>query len=334
MTQAECFVPIRFDTSTLPVERQFEAFARALAGYSLTPRRPGPFAARARVWRVGALVISHGTIDPVRYERTAARIHQDSADHVVVNILYKGGYRLDRGEGAVRVRRGAISVVDLRQPWRADYDRREIVAISIPRGLILPRLMGSDPHGFVGDDGLVPLLHATTRAVLSALPVTPVGEADAMQAMLIDLIAHALTAGLRDPRHARPGTPLALRVEAYVDARLAMPLDVAAIAEAMKVSRSALYRALADVGGVHQLVRRRRLRRARAMLADPASNHSVAGIAAAVGFAEPAHFQRAFKREYGVPPGAYRDSLKPGETRAASLPDAPDRYRAWTRELP
>jgi AraC-like DNA-binding protein len=43
------------------------------------------------------------------------------------------------------------------------------------------------------------------------------------------------------------------------------------------------------------------------MLANPANDsRSVAGIAAAAGFAEPTTFERAFRRQYGMTPGRWR----------------------------
>jgi AraC-like DNA-binding protein len=46
-----------------------------------------------------------------------------------------------------------------------------------------------------------------------------------------------------------------------------------------------------------------RLLRARALTA---TSHSVAQIASEVGYESEAAFNRAFKREYGLPPAAYR----------------------------
>jgi AraC-like DNA-binding protein len=54
-------------------------------------------------------------------------------------------------------------------------------------------------------------------------------------------------------------------------------------------------------------VRRRRLERCRRDLLDPGLSHEAAStIADRWGFTSAAHFSRAFRAEYGLPPGEYR----------------------------
>jgi AraC-like DNA-binding protein len=84
-------------------------------------------------------------------------------------------------------------------------------------------------------------------------------------------------------------------------------LNVEHIARLSGLSRSNLYRLFESEGGVAAHVQRLRLERARAALADPANRElPIATLAERSGFHCPASFSRAFRRAYGLTPGAVR----------------------------
>ena len=72
------------------------------------------------------------------------------------------------------------------------------------------------------------------------------------------------------------------------------------------VSRRSLYRLLEPLGGVHQYILRRRLSHIKRALNDPDNHEQIADLAARFGFACQETFWRAFKRQYGAPPGEVR----------------------------
>lgn len=81
--------------------------------------------------------------------------------------------------------------------------------------------------------------------------------------------------------------------------------DLPAVADALHVSVSALQRKLAAEGSTFQEVRTG-LRRDLAMVRLHSSDVPLAEVAAELGFADNAAFQRAFKAWTGMAPGAYR----------------------------
>jgi AraC-like DNA-binding protein len=111
-----------------------------------------------------------------------------------------------------------------------------------------------------------------------------------------------------------------LQARRHIQANLADPqLSPSTVAEALNVSRSALYAALpADTGGVAAEIRRQRLRRAHTMLRDPANAKPIADIAAAVGIPNAAQFSRLFRDRYGLAPRDLRGHRGP----PAQPPDA------------
>ena len=91
---------------------------------------------------------------------------------------------------------------------------------------------------------------------------------------------------------------------AYIERNLtSRTLTPARVAEAVHVSRSALYRMFSASGGVNRFIMRARLDWAWKALADPAGRRRVSEVAFGSGFQSEAHFCRAFRRAFGVTPG-------------------------------
>lgn len=122
-------------------------------------------------------------------------------------------------------------------------------------------------------------------------------------------------AGLRDPVVGR-----ALRA---LHAEPARRWSVDALATTAASSRSALAARFSDMLGeapMHYLTHLRLALAAR-QLAD--SRKSLATIAAEVGYDSPAAFQRAFKRDFGVPPAAWRRNAAHAATARQGQPPVP-----------
>jgi len=88
------------------------------------------------------------------------------------------------------------------------------------------------------------------------------------------------------------------------------PLTVAVVARALASSPRQLQRAFWEVGGTSfsAYLRAVRLRNAAELLArQPLTVRQVAFL---VGYRQPAHFAKAFRRRYGVTPADYRDRAR------------------------
>jgi AraC-like DNA-binding protein len=86
-----------------------------------------------------------------------------------------------------------------------------------------------------------------------------------------------------------------------------------------------------------RFVRLRRLAAARRLLADPAAaGRTIAGVAAAVGFAELRTFERAFQRQYGTTPARWRrgQCLVVHSRRTVARPESSRVTRLWFRSTP
>lgn len=105
-----------------------------------------------------------------------------------------------------------------------------------------------------------------------------------------------------------PDAPLPEAVEAVVEARLGDPaFTVEQLAGAMDLSRRQLTRRMKDTMGTTPAayIRTRRLRRAEELLAS--GPETVKEVAAAVGFASPSAFSKAFREAVGEAPSTYAE---------------------------
>jgi AraC-like DNA-binding protein len=99
------------------------------------------------------------------------------------------------------------------------------------------------------------------------------------------------------------------RIQTYIDAHVSEPdLSPKRIAAAHRMSLRYLYKLFSHAGcAVKKWIRERRLTRCAEALANPAQVHrNVTEIAYAWGFSDLSHFNRMFKRRFGVSPRSYR----------------------------
>lgn len=99
----------------------------------------------------------------------------------------------------------------------------------------------------------------------------------------------------------------AVRAALFIDEHCAEPLNLDAAAREAGLSSFHFLRSFSAVFGVtpHQYLLRCRLRRAAALLTDPAM--PVTEVASGVGFNDLSNFVRTFRRAAGLSPGAFRN---------------------------
>lgn len=131
----------------------------------------------------------------------------------------------------------------------------------------------------------------------------------AIEALALEMLVDAAR---NDTRWTRTGeTPPWLRVaEDYVRANFRTKLRIADVAEAAGVHPSHLASVFSRVHGLPlgEFIRRLRLEWAARQLTD--SDEPIGTIAFAAGFADQSHFTRAFRRQTGRTPGAYRSGVR------------------------
>ena len=137
--------------------------------------------------------------------------------------------------------------------------------------------------------------------------------ATALGTATVELVRALIVSAAGDPvqRSAVREQTLLIRVRTYVGQHLTDPdLTPESIAGAHAVSLRQLYRVCSEAGlSLEQWVIEQRLELARTELASPAGRRrTIAAVAHGVGFADPSHFARRFKRAYGLTPREWQQT--------------------------
>jgi AraC-like DNA-binding protein len=181
-------------------------------------------------------------------------------------------------------------------------------AAPVLRRLLARRMSGRDGIGALLRGLLLHLAaqaHSLRPADLERLSVVAV---DLLVAMLAHEVETDPTSVVSDA-----DTVLVLRMQDFIERHLdEQNLSPACVAGAHHVSLRQTQRLFGQKGHtVSGWIRHRRLERCRRALADPLMDGlSVGAVAARWGFPSETHFNRLFRKTYGVPPASYRRRLR------------------------
>lgn len=285
---------------------------------------------RLRVSEAGAVRVLELAVSNRRVaERAQAHIRRQDLDVCAIEVHASGRGVVEQNGREARLAPGDLALLDLSRPCRCDYSSAEFVAVVFPRALLplrpdeLARLTGVRVPG---DRGLDALISSLARQLPQRLDDCSPADRARLGTAVLDLVTAALAARLDGGRPAPPDTrrqELLLPVLAFIEERLGDPdLSPASIAAANCISLRYLYKLFeSEQATVADWIRRRRLERCRSDLLDPAQRHTpVSTIAARWGFASAAHFSRAFRAAYGLPPAEYRTVGQRTRSRADAGP--------------
>jgi AraC-like DNA-binding protein len=261
--------------------------------------------------RVGALTAR----EPGGARRSARHVRRSDPEFCKVDVLTCGQGVVEQDGRAAHLRPGDLTLVDFSRPavWRMQPST--MVAIVFPRSLLplrpaeMARLTAVRISGDRGAGGLVSSL---ARQLPDQLDLARESDGVRLGTAVLDLVSVALAARL-DRGSAVPSDvrqrALLRRIHAYIDEHLGdSALSPAGVAAAHHISLRYLYKLFeGESDTVAAWIRRRRLERSRRDLLDPGLQvRTVGAIGARWGFVNPAHFNRAFREAYGLPPGEYR----------------------------
>lgn len=311
---------VRLRTTDLPAEERFAAWRRLTVEshipMAIDSDHKDDFRATVDVYNVGGLALSRLHYPPLVGRRTRRLIQQSDPEMLMASYLSQGRhiYRHRRDE----------CVVDPRHVIVNDSSR---VATVINDTYVTHTVLQL-PRSVFDYNGLLARLHTTgpipathgLGAVLARVLVDlaehgdthPPGVIAALTATAIDLLAAAarLATGSRALLPEDSRTRLRqFQIRDYIRRHLADPtLTPAAVADACGVSLRQLHRFFQAEGTTPAAyIRRQRLEQCRRELVDPAlADRPVVMIGARWGYPDPATFNRAFRREFHLPPGEYR----------------------------
>jgi AraC-like DNA-binding protein len=290
---------------------------------------------QTRLAEVGAVKVSAMTLTTGEATRGRKEISRSDPDLCKFDVVESGSLVVSQDGRQTRLGPGDLAFVDLSRPchW-ATPGRTEGVAVLFPRALLPLRRADAarlTATRIAGDRGAGGLASSLARQLPHHLDAPgPRADWARLGTAVLDVMALAMAARTGADPGADPGAgpgvgsgvgsgvglpadarrrALIGRVRAYVERQLGDPgLSPATIADAHHVSVRYLHKLFeSERTTMAAWIRQRRLERCRRDLLDPARrDRPVSAIAARWGFTSPAHFNRAFRAAYDLPPGEYR----------------------------
>jgi acetamidase/formamidase/AraC-like DNA-binding protein len=236
---------------------------------------------------------------------------------------------------------GHFVVLPRQGDWQVVFQRdMRAIGLSVTADAFHGRKVGAIDAGnmrVVKRAGLTDILCRTMEGVAAALESLSADDWTAVSQSLAEMLLsllHQPSANLS--AHTRTSTQAALlrRICQTIERTLDDPdLTPARVAQAEGISERYLQKLFESTGDnfTHYL-RERRLQRAYADLSSPAeAHHSVSEIAFRYGFNDAAHFSRAFRERFGMPPSIFRQQ-EAERLAANAMHDATHGQRGWPQD--
>lgn len=230
-----------------------------------------------------------------------------------VAIQLSGELIVSQHAARARIGPGGVFTIDERFAFRLESAPPcELVVVRMPRQAVLaqfPHLKSQTAMAMSNAAPGTALLRETVLKILSVAPSLQPGQRMAALATIVQMIGMA-DFGISGDAGSRRVVDRIRSALAFVELYLFEPgFTASAVAAAQGISRrhlDALFRAaVGEPVSAH--IWNRRLALAATFLADPRQrDQTVAQIANAVGFNDPAHFTRTFKRHFGCCPKHWR----------------------------
>ncbi len=280
--------------SYVPLEPEYEPDQRAFRG-SIDGLQLGEF---------------HGSVieaDPHRVQMSKSAMVRQGGSPFFANLLLDGEAAVSqRGSQAV-ARPGDVYIIDCTAPWEVTFPKHfRMFCIEISEAVLRPRLGRKGVLDVPVVDGKSGpgLILSRYMGLLRGLPAE---DLHTIQSLVMNHCTELLarTQAVRGAASAaeRGRRDLLERVQGFIERHLSDPdLSASAACSALRVSRSYLFKVLAEAGLTFgECVRERRLQAARRSLLET-PERPVAEVAAAFGYGEASSFSRAYRKRFGCSP--------------------------------
>jgi AraC-like DNA-binding protein len=239
--------------------------------------------------------------------RSTRGIRRDPRGLCELLVPLKGDLFVGRDEPESRLRPGAMALVPVDSPFKIAHETGAVaLTLLVPHERVARRFGPAAECGqrVLADKGLPRVSRDLLVSLLRERSDLSGGDFDSGCDRVVDLFWLAAAGETRLPEQSG-ATAVVDSVRGYVREHATDPdLSVAALATAIGWSSRYIQAILARQGtSASELIRSERLELARTRLANPAfASHTVASIAASVGFNSPSAFTSAFRRHFGYPP--------------------------------
>jgi AraC-like DNA-binding protein len=312
------FTPMRFSTDALP-ERERLPFWREQVGrkfwnIDIEPLSDGPFASEVSLRACPGFRAMACLSSPARKQRTRALVAEGD-DSITLPINFTGRMTVTQRGHEVSFGAGDTVLVLHTEPAVMVHSQVDAIGLVVPRTALSPLVTNVEDLAMrVIPDGneALRLLKSYLRTMLEGAPLATPELRHLAVTHIHDLVAMAIgasrdgaaLAGQRGMRAAR----LAAIKSDILDHLGDSDLTIGTLAARHKLTPRSI-QLLFERDGItfSRYVLEQRLARARQMIADPRyANATISTIALAAGFGDLSHFNRSFRRHYGLTPSDVR----------------------------
>ncbi|MGW2089918.1 helix-turn-helix domain-containing protein [Streptomyces sp. NPDC001880] len=328
---------VSMSSSELPQGDRFDWYVELvrenIAPFSLRSVHAHGFEAHVAAVDLGSAQLAHFVFESLHAARTPRHIRRGDPETYQLALVGGSPMTVRQCGNEAEIDTGSLVFFDTSHPLNASVaDERgqgRVTLLRIPRGAlplpagrvnrVLSRRLSPD-----GVSGQVLCQYLTT--VRDRAADLGAGERHRLGSIAVDLAA-AFLAEHADARHPRSLESryqvLRARIDSYIEHNLgSTDLTPNHLAAHHHMSVRSLHRLFGDrQETVAASIRRRRLERCRADLADPRlAGYPIAVLAARWGFPAPAEFSRAFRTAYGLSPRAFRHRAMSAEAPRTARP--------------
>ncbi|MFF5436382.1 helix-turn-helix domain-containing protein [Streptomyces achromogenes] len=310
-------------TDVIPPEERLDWYSdsvsREVMPAQLSCERPAEFQGEAAVLHLGGVRVTRAAMSPLRSRRTAAMIRRGDPEQYQLALLLEGTTSLSQHRNECTIGASDLMLWDTSRP--SDYlmpaagGRVRVRILSLPR-TIMPlssrRLDRMLARRIPGDNGMAAILASFLSSLDDHGSACTPQELRRLETVAVDLLTACLAQHLdAEGRLCADLRSRALvhRIHAFIEQNLGDPaLSPSAIDAHHNISVRTLHHLFHGQGeSVSARIRRRRLERCRADLADPGfRRRPMSAITARWGFSGPVLFSRSFREAYGLSPTEFR----------------------------
>jgi AraC-like DNA-binding protein len=299
---------LHFNTDGLDPAHAFAAWRDLMAPIIRVEQSEGAAPPRGNLscTMLGDILASRMIFTPQRMIRDR-RHAAVTPDHLTFMLYVSGGLTGEIAGCAVTQQRNRVMAADMGRELDARGARSSAIGLTVPRRLLADIDIERIPMFF--DRERNRLLLARLHALYRHLPSTQVERAEEVAAELTGFVRRLLDGSSASDvlRGQELDACVVEMAERLIDLNLASSkLSPEWLAERLGTSRTSLYRAFEQTGGIMHRVWEKRLEAIRTALEDPLETRSITRLASELGFKTLAHLSRSFRSRYGVAPREWR----------------------------
>lgn len=302
----------RFSTNGVPARERAEHWSNMLAHVHFRtvfePRDSRNFNGSMTVRQLGESRLSMVEVAPARFTRSRRDALRDMCDNFIVTTCIQGGFTAVGGNARITCSAGELAIADAATAFEFSHDLPlRTLSINFSRSMVAatcPTFLDSPLRAVAVDS-------ARRRVAVRLLRVlfeeagdrdNSAGDMDDATVLLLRAFETQSASPYLSPHQAR----LLTRAERIMRAHLASPINVAIVAQDMRISANYLQKLFRQSGTTFSLrLRALRLERAHKLLQDRRKTGvTITDVMFACGFQTPEHFARTYRARFGRPPSA------------------------------